>query len=258
MKKIGLIWLCLSVMLGSAVSFKKHSASSIKTLVIDAGHGGKDSGAGDGKEKKYALDMALRLGEKIKTELPDVQVIYTRETDVFIPLHERAEIANRNKADLFISIHCNANPHSSAISGTETYVMGLHKSEDNLELAKRENNVVLLEDDYSGSYKGYNPHSPIGHIVMANYQSAFMNQSLTFASLVETNMKELAGIKSRGVKQAGFLVIWRTTMPSVLIETGYLTNTTDAKNLGTEEGRESIAQAIFEAFKTYKRNVEGG
>lgn len=248
----------LSAIFGATLAFTPPQKASIKTIVIDAGHGGKDNGAGDGKEKRYALDIALRLGEKIEAEMPEIKVIYTRKTDVFIPLHERAELANRNKADLFISIHCNANPHSSAISGTETYVMGLHKTEDNLELAKRENNVVLLEDNYTHSYKGYNPHSPIGHIVMANYQSAFMNQSLTFASLVENNIKQLAGIRSRGVKQAGFLVIWRTTMPSVLIETGYLTNATDAKNLGTEVGREAISNAIFEAFKAYKNNFEKG
>ncbi len=172
-----------------------------------------------------------------------------------MPLHERAAIANRNKADLFISIHCNANTQSSKLSGTETYVMGLHKTQENLDLAKTENNVILLEDNYSKSYKGYNPKSPLAHIMLANYQNAYMNQSLEFASKVEKNMDKI-GYRSRGVKQAGFIVIWETTMPSVLIETGYLTNGLDLKYLGSTEGREKIAFAVFKAFEDYKKQLE--
>jgi N-acetylmuramoyl-L-alanine amidase len=226
----------------------------IQKVVIDAGHGGKDPGTGGGKEKKYALDIALQLGNKIKNELSDVEIIYTRDKDIFIPLHERANIANRSKADLFISIHCNAFKNSN-VSGTETYTMGLHKTEANLELAKRENNVILLEDNYAKSYKGFNPNSPLAHIMLANYQSAFMEQSIRFASKVETKMKE-HGHTSRGVKQAGFLVIWETTMPSVLIETGYLSNPKDREKLDSEKGRENISNAIFKAFKSYKLEVE--
>jgi N-acetylmuramoyl-L-alanine amidase len=238
----------------NASSVVHFPGNSIQKIFIDAGHGGKDPGTGGGREKEYALDIALRLGNKIKASMKDVEVIYTRDKDIFIPLNERADIANRNKADLFISIHCNAFTSSSA-SGTETYVMGLHKTEANLDLAKRENNVILMEDNYSKSYKGFNPNSPLAHIMLANYQSAFMNQSMDFASRVE-NQFVSHGHKSRGVKQAGFLVIWETTMPSVLIETGYLSNPTDAKKLSTDSGRENIAQAIYKALYSYKSDVE--
>lgn len=238
----------------SLCSYTNRPFNSIRKVVIDAGHGGKDPGTGLGKEKRYALDIALKLGKKINAELKDVEVIYTRDKDVFIPLHERADIANRNQADLFISIHCNAHS-SSKIRGTETYTMGLHKTEANLELAKRENNVILLEDNYVKTYKGFDPNSPIAHIMLANFQSAYLNQSLDFASRVEQRMVE-HGQYSRGVKQAGFLVIWETTMPSVLIETGYLTNATDRATLDSESGREKITKAIFEAFKSYKNDVE--
>lgn len=227
----------------------------IKVVVIDAGHGGKDPGTAKGKEKKIALAIALKLGAKIKENMPNVKVIYTRKTDVFIPLHERAAIANRNKADLFISVHCNAMPNSSATYGTETYTMGLHKTQENLSLAKRENEVVLMEDNYKKSYKGFNPNSPLAHIMLANFQSAFMKQSLQFAAKVEKQMAN-AGQRSRGVKQAGFLVLWETTMPSVLIETGYLTNSKEAKTLASADGQEKIANAIYKAFKSYKEEVE--
>jgi N-acetylmuramoyl-L-alanine amidase len=246
--------LIISSLFLNASSVIHFPGNNIKKIVIDAGHGGKDPGTGGGDEKKYALDIALRLGNKIKANMKDVEVIYTRDRDIFIPLNERAEIANRNKADLFISIHCNAHTTSNA-SGTETYVMGLHKTEANLDLAKRENNVILLEDDYKKSYKGFNPNSPLAHIMLANYQSAFMNQSMDFAARVESQFIK-HGNKSRGVKQAGFLVIWETTMPSVLIETGYLSNPTEARKLGTESGRENIALAIYKAFDSYKTDVE--
>lgn len=224
----------------------------VNTVVIDAGHGGKDPGAGQGREKRYALDIALKLGKKISSTYPDVKVVYTRDKDVFVPLHERAAIANRNKADLFISIHCNSHSRSSA-NGTETYVMGLHKSEDNLNLAKKENSVIMLEEDYKKTYKGFNPESPLAHIMLANYQHAFMAQSTKFASSVENHFSKMSSMKSRGVKQAGFLVIWETTMPSVLIETGFLTNPADARVLASESGRDKIATAIFKAFEEHKR-----
>ncbi len=228
--------------------------NAIDKVVIDAGHGGKDPGTGGGKEKRYALDIALRLGDKIKENYKNVEVIYTRNNDTFIPLNERAGIANRNLADLFISIHCNA-ASSPGAYGTETYVMGLHKSDANLELAKRENNVILLEENYKKSYKGFDPNSPLAHIMLANYQSAYLSQSMDFASRVEEQFAR-NGNKSRGVKQAGFLVIWETTMPSVLIETGYLSNASDARKLGTESGRENIAEAIYKAFDSYKSDLE--
>jgi N-acetylmuramoyl-L-alanine amidase len=244
-----------SIVVLSIFAFTVPAKNRIEVLVLDAGHGGKDPGTGGGKEKKYALDITLKLGERIKSEFPNVKLIYTRDSDVFVPLHKRADIANKSKADLFISVHCNALPTSNATRGTETYVMGLHKTQENLDLAKSENSAILFEDDYSKSYKGYNPKSPVSHIMMANYQNAYMNQSMEFASKIEKNMLKV-GQKSRGVKQAGFIVIWETTMPSVLIETGYLTNAQDAAILGSEEGREKISKAIFKAFAEYKGNFE--
>lgn len=249
-------WICLS---GLFLQMMRPSTNvRVDSIVIDPGHGGKDPGARSkyGVEKVYVLDMALRLGKKIKKEFPDVKVLYTRDSDVFIPLHERAALANRNKASLFISIHCNANPHSNKLRGTESYVMGLHKSNDNLELAKRENNVVLLEENYKKTYKGFDPNSPLAHIMLSNYQSSFRQQSLQIASLIEQKIKK-TGYPSRGVKQAGFLVIWETTMPSVLFEAGYLTNAQDGAYLASSQGREEIAHSLFDAFKSYKFEMEG-
>jgi N-acetylmuramoyl-L-alanine amidase len=230
----------------------------IKTVVIDAGHGGKDPGTHGlvTKEKDIALKIALEVGKLIKSNIPGVKVVYTRSTDIFIPLNERANIANRNKADLFMSIHCNANANSKAIYGTETYVMGLHKSEDNLEVVNRENAVVLQEDNYEENYDGFDPNSPVANIVFSNYQNAFLENSLKFAQLVENQFKNKAGRKSRGVKQQGFIVLWKTTMPSVLIEAGYLTNKEEEAYLNTQQGRSYIASAIYRAFKEYKQAVE--
>ena len=244
----------ISAVFFSFSTLRSKPFSQINKVVIDAGHGGKDPGTGGGREKRFALDIALRLGNKIKENYKNVEVIYTRDNDTFIPLNERAGIANRKQADLFISIHCNAAASTSAY-GTETYVMGLHKSEANLELAKRENNVILMEDNYKKSYKGFDPNSPLAHIMLANYQSAYLNQSMDFAARVEEQFSK-NGHKSRGVKQAGFLVIWETTMPSVLIETGYLSNSNDSKKLASEHGRENIAASIYKAFDSYKSDLE--
>ena len=168
---------------------------------------------------------------------------------------ERAAIANKNKADLFICIHVNANPVSSKISGSETFVLGLHKSEDNLEVEKRENSVTLLEEHDKKSYKNFDPNSPLAHILMANYQAAFMQTSLKLASKVEKNMAKI-GHRSRGVKQAGFQVLWQTSMPGIYIETGYLTNEKDEELLTSESGQKKIAEAIFKALKVYKEEIE--
>lgn len=229
----------------------------LKTIVIDAGHGGKDPGTHRGEliEKKIALSVSLKLGKKIEEELDGVKVIFTRKTDKFIELEERGAIANRNKADLFICIHVNANPYSSKLSGSETYVLGLHKSEENLEIAKRENESILLEENYKKTYKGYDPTSPLSHIMMANYQSAYLKESLMLASKVEKEMKKV-GHRSRGVKQAGFVVLWKTSMPSIYVETGYITNSEDKKLLSTEKGHQKLADAIFNAIKAYKEEIE--
>jgi N-acetylmuramoyl-L-alanine amidase len=233
-------------------------ANQIRTVVLDAGHGGKDPGTHGryAKEKSLNLKLVLELGRKIKEEMPEVRVIYTRTTDRFIELAERSAIANRNRADLFISIHCNANPYSKAVHGTETFTMGLHKTEGNLDVAKRENGVILKEANYQETYKGFNPNSPLAYIMLSNYQHAFLGSSINFAEKIERSFRRHADRKSNGVKQAGFIVLWRTTMPSVLVEAGYLTNAGEEDFLASEDGQERIAGAIYRAFEQYKREME--
>ena len=228
----------------------------MKTIVIDAGHGGHDVGClgSSSQEKNIALAVSLKLGALIEKHFPDIRVVYTRETDVFIELHERAAIANRAKADLFICIHCNSGP--SAAFGAETYVMGLHKTSDNLSVAKRENASILLEKDYKTNYDGFDPNSPEANIIFSLYQNTFMHQSLHFASLLQDQFAKNSGRFNRGVKQAGFMVLFRTAMPSVLIELGFLTNKSDEKYLISEKGQDSMAGSILNAFKMYRVDTE--
>jgi N-acetylmuramoyl-L-alanine amidase len=227
--------------------------NKIKTIVIDAGHGGHDPGCngGDSKEKNVTLSIALKLGKLIKDSLDDVKVIYTRDDDTFVELYERSAIANRNNADIFISIHCNANKNKDAY-GTETYAMGLHKTTGWLDVAKRENASILQESDYEKNYDGFDPTSPEAHIMFSLYQNAYLDQSLVLASKVEDQFREHNRV-SRGVKQAGFLVLWKTTMPSILIETGFLSNASERKVLSTESGQKEVALSIFKAVKQYKQ-----
>jgi N-acetylmuramoyl-L-alanine amidase len=229
----------------------------IKTVVIDAGHGGRDPGTHGrkAKEKDIALAIALKLGTYIEKNIPDVKVIYTRTTDVLVDLNVRADIANKNKADLFISIHLNGVEDSRAF-GTETYAMGLHKTNGNLEVAKKENSAILFEDDYSTKYEGFDPNSAESYIIFSFLTNTFLEQSLEYASFIENEFKTKALRKSRGVKQAGFLVLWQTTMPSVLIEAGFLTNPQEEKYLVSESGQEYLASAIYRAFKNYKAEIE--
>lgn len=233
--------------------------SSVQTVVIDAGHGGKDPGAiGPGKtrEKDLTLRMALQLGSMIKENHPDVRVIYTRSTDVFLELYERAEIANRSKADLFISIHINASTNSAA-KGSSTYVLGLHKSEANLEVAKRENAVIELESDRDKNYD-FNPNAPEGHIIMSMKQNAFLEQSISMASFIEDYQDGSAeNRKTLGVKQAGFYVLYKTAMPSILTELGFISNNWEEKYLASEEGQRTIAWNLYQAFADYKNEMEG-
>jgi len=228
----------------------------VKTIVIDPGHGGHDSGClgSSSMEKHIALAVSLKLGELIEKYFPDIRVVYTRKTDVFVELYERAAIANRSKADLFICIHCNSGP--SAAYGAETFVMGLHKTDDNLNVARRENESALLEKDYQTNYEGYDPKSPEAHIIFSLYQNTYMEQSLAFASRLQYEFENHSGRNNRGVKQAGFLVLYRTAMPSVLIELGFLTNTKDERFLASNEGQSSMANSILRAFTTYKNDQE--
>lgn len=229
----------------------------VKTIVIDAGHGGHDPGCfgASNREKIVALSVALKLGNLIEESFPDVKVVYTRKTDVFIPLIERAEIANKAHADLFISIHCNASKAKTAY-GTESWVMGLHVSEANLAVAKRENSVILLEEDYKENYDGFDPNSAEAYITFSLYQNVNIDKSLYLASKVETAFKTKMERFSRGIKQAGFLVLYKTNMPAILIETGFLTNLNDEKILGSEKGQTDIAETIYSAVKEYKSDVE--
>ncbi len=235
----------------------KPPSYGVHKVVIDAGHGGHDHGCSGSKskEKHVALDIALKLGAYIEKHLEDVEVIYTRKTDVFVELHERANIANRANADVFISIHCNANPNKTPF-GTETYVMGLHRNDANLGVAKRENEVILLEDDYNHHYDGFDPNTPNAHIIFSLYQSAFLEQSIELAGRIEKQFAERVGRKSRGVKQAGFLVLYMTKMPAVLVETGFLTNLNEEEFLASEKGKDLMASALFRAFRDYKVHTE--
>lgn len=228
----------------------------LKTVVIDAGHGGKDPGCLGKKvhEADIALAIALELGKKIKSQVPGIQVLYTRSTNKFVELHERAAIANRNNADLFISIHCNSGPTKAF--GTETYAMGLHTSNENLAVAERENAVVLKEDNYEQNYEGFDPNSPIAHIMLANFMNQYLENSLLLADKIQKRFQIVAKRKSRGVKQAGFVVLWKTAMPSVLVETGFLTNTTEEAYLSSKQNQEKIAESVFQAFKEYQTYIE--
>jgi N-acetylmuramoyl-L-alanine amidase len=222
------------------------------TVVIDAGHGGKDPGCHGSThlEKDVALGVALKLGKKIEENLSMVRVVYTRKTDIFLELNERAAVANDCNANLFICIHCNASANEK-VYGSETYVMGLHKSKGNLDVAKRENASILLETNYQKNYENFDPNSDEANIIFTMYQNAFLEQSLGFAQDIQNNYKQKACRSDKGVKQAGFLVLWKTSMPSILTETGFLTNKKEEKFLGSEAGQEQLSNSIYNAFVNY-------
>jgi N-acetylmuramoyl-L-alanine amidase len=258
MRYITLILLILSLSILMEKNVYSQEKTSITKVVIDAGHGGKDPGTIGKKsqEKDITLQIAMKLTADIRERCKDVTVICTRTTDEFIELHERAEIANRSKADLFISIHCNSNPKHT-FQGAETYVMGLHRTEANLEIAKMENAAILMEPDYSRTYDGFDPNSDESYITFTLFQNAFLDQSTRFASFVQDEMKDRVGMNDRGVRQAGFLVLYKTTMPSVLVETGFLSNPEEEKFLMSEKGQQYIASAICRAFCKFKAKQEG-
>lgn len=231
--------------------------SKISVVVIDPGHGGKDPGATIGKaqEKDIVLDIALKLGNLIHQNHPDIKVVYTRSTDVFIPLHKRADIANKSEADLFISIHVNA-VDAKSVQGTETFVLGLHRNKDNLEVAKTENAVILLEDDYNTTYEGFDPNLPESYIMFETMQEEFQGQSVMLASNIQNEFKTHAKRIDRSVKMAGFLVLRRTSMPSVLIETGFLSHSKERAYLLSSSGKSTLANSIYRAFNSYKDEIE--
>ncbi len=231
--------------------------TSLSTVVIDAGHGGKDPGAlgKRTKEKDIVLDVALRVGQMIKDSLPEVKTIYTRSDDTFIPLDERAEIANKNNADLFISIHANW-VKNTAISGSETFVLGLHRSKENLEVAQKENSVITFEDDYNSKYEGFDPKQPESYIIIGLMQNTYLEQSITMASMVQDAFVDLHR-GNRGIKQAGFLVLRQSSMPSILVELGFLSNVEEENYMASEQGKRELSDAIFSAFRNYKQQFDG-
>ncbi len=267
LKILGNLGLIFGILLCGSFSPPKPKSSVVTRVVIDAGHGGHDSGClgKKSKEKDIALGISLKLGKYIEDNYPDIKVIYTRKTDQFVELHERANIANNAKADLFICIHCNSacmfdkkkkkEICNREINGVESWVMGLNKSDANLEVSKRENEVILLEKDYTSQYDGFDPNSPEANIIFSLYQNTYLEQSLRMATLVQQEVKG-KGRSGRGVKQAGFLVLFKTAMPSILIETGFLSNEQEEKYLSSSKGQDEIATAIFRAFKQYRGSGE--
>lgn len=250
-----LLFIALNLQAHDGLAQSNHT--NINTVVIDAGHGGKDPGAVSKivKEKDVVLSIALKLGAYIEKYFPKVKVIYTRKTDVFIPLNRRSEIANKNKADLFISIHANAN-NNSKIRGTETYTLGLHKTKENLEVAMKENAVMLYEDDYSTKYAGFDPHNPASYIIFNLLQGVNRENSINLAELTEFQFKTRVGRHSRGVREAGFWVLKQVSMPSILVEVGFVSNPTEANYLKKSNNQDFLASAIFRAFRDYKTKVE--
>lgn len=236
---------------------KQKDTHPVTTVVIDPGHGGRDPGTivGRAKEKNVVLDISLKLGRLVKNNLKNVRVVYTRDGDYYLTLIERAQIANKVNADLFISIHANY-CETPSVFGTETYVLGLHRTEDNLNVAKKENSVILLEDDYSRRYEGFNPRLSESYIMFELIQDTHLDQSLRFASILQSNFKTKAQRNDRDVRQAGFLVLRETAMPSVLIETGYLSNKKENSFLLSDQGRTEISESIYESLANYLNRLE--
>ena len=223
------------------------------TLVIDPGHGGHDAGAigAFSKEKNINLNVALAFGRLVENNCSNVKVIYTRKTDVFIPLHQRADIANRNKADLFISIHTNALPKGAKATGLETYTLGMHRASDNFDVAKRENSVILIEKDYKQHYEGFDPSSSESYIMFEFLQDKNMAQSVELAKMVQKRTCAAAARPNKGVKQAGFLVLRETSMPSCLIELGFISTPSEEQFLNSDEGIANMGRGIYQAFCDY-------
>ncbi|MBK7132711.1 MAG: N-acetylmuramoyl-L-alanine amidase [Bacteroidales bacterium] len=252
--KLFFIFLVLTIYSVSAATVKDQKKW---VIVIDAGHGGRDSGAQGAIsfEKNIALAIALKTGEYLEQNLNNVTVLYTRKNDTFVELQDRASFANKNKADLFISIHANWGKTKN-IRGTETFIMGLAKDEQNLQVAMKENEVIMLENDYSTKYEGFDPKSPESYIMFTLMQNIYQEQSTSLASKIQTEYKEKIKRIDRGVKQAGFLVLFMTTMPSVLTETGFITSPEEEKFLNSKQGQDFIASSIFRACREYVNELD--
>ncbi len=252
-KKVTLIWalMCMFVMTSLA-------ANKRFTLVIDPGHGGHDAGAlgAISKEKNINLAVALRFGKYVEQNLPEVRVIYTRKTDVFIPLNERANIANRANADLFISVHTNALPAGKVARGFETYTLGMHRAKDNLDVAMRENSVISMEKDYQQRYQGFDPRSSESYIIFEFIQGKNMERSVELARMIQRGVCDGANRPDKGVHQAGFLVLRETSMPGCLIELGFITTPDEERLLNNDSRVDDIARGIYEAFAKYKTKYD--
>ena len=252
-KKVTLIWalMCMFVMTSLA-------ANKRFTLVIDPGHGGHDAGAlgAISKEKNINLAVALRFGKYVEQNLPEVRVIYTRKTDVFIPLNERANIANRANADLFISVHTNALPAGKVARGFETYTLGMHRAKDNLDVAMRENSVISMEKDYQQRYQGFDPRSSESYIIFEFIQGKNMERSVDLARMIQRGVCDGANRLDKGVHQAGFLVLRETSMPGCLIELGFITTPDEERLLNDDSRVDDIARGIYEAFAKYKNKYD--
>lgn len=235
----------------------KQDQIKLKTVVLDAGHGGNDSGASYGgvHEKDITLNVVLKLGKMISEAYPDVRVVYTRSTDVFVPLSQRGIIANKAKGDLFISVHVNA-ASSPYAEGHETYTLGLHKSAASLAVAQKENSVITLEDDYKKDYGGFAPNDPESYIMFSMGQQGYMRESIELSYIIQKHYKKNFSNTDRGIKQAGFLVLWRASMPSVLTELSFVSNSSDRAILKSGDGQTKYAQSLFNAFAEYKKNAE--
>lgn len=248
-----------TLVFSSFVSYKKQAKDDVFTVVLDAGHGGHDPGkvSKDGNSKYNEKDIALKIVLLVGKELeknPKINVVYTRKTDVFVNLYKRGEIANKAKADLFISIHCNA--HSSQAYGSETYVLGLHANKRNFDVAKAENEVIYLEDNHEVNYAGYDINSPESFIGLEIAQEEYLDQSILLAAAIQENFEINLERKSRGVKQAGFIVLHQTYMPSVLIETGFITNKNERKYLLSKNGQTALARNVVNAVIKYKSYID--
>lgn len=249
--------LVLGFVLSTTGNTLEDPPKGIRTVVIDAGHGGKDPGAVGkrAKEKDIALSIALKVGRYIEENVPDVKVVYTRKKDVYVELMDRAEIANKAEADLFISIHVNAISRPSA-SGTLTLVLGQHRAGENFDVAVRENSVILLEEDYETRYEGFDPQSAESYIMFSLMQKTYFKQSIEFGDFVQDQFRDRAGRKDLGVREQGLLVLAQTAMPGVLVETGFITNEEEEKYLMSTYGQEIIASAIYRGFKEYKEEID--
>lgn len=243
-----------------AQAMTTQATNSKFTLVIDAGHGGRDPGAIGrfSREKNINLSVAKAFGKLVEQHCPDVKVIYTRKTDVFVPLGRRAEIANNAHADLFVSIHTNSLPGKAIGRGAETYTLGMARADENLEVAKRENSVILVEEDYQQRYQGFDPKSSESYIIFELMQDQYMAQSVEFAQMVQKEFRTTGGRKDKGVHQAGFLVLRETGMPSVLIELGYISTHDEEAFLNSQNGIRKMSQSIYNAFVNYKRQHTKG